>query len=140
MTPQGLNPGDRVVDLAGLVRSAALSTGAVSAAWVVWLVRGSWFTSLAALLIGAAVGFLVAEIVSRARYRRGENTMVVKVGRDSLGATLAAGLAGGVTTAIVVGCAAVLLFGTGSAALWFGVALTSGVVLGVIFASGSSLL
>jgi hypothetical protein len=140
MPPQGLNPGDRVVDLAALVRSAALSTGAASAAWVVWLVRGSWFTSFAALLIGAALGCLVAEIVSRARYRRGGNTTVVKVGSGSLGPTIAAGLAGGVTTAIVVGCAALLLFGTGNAALWFGVALASGVVLGVIFACGSSLL
>ncbi len=139
--PQGLSPGDRVVDLAALVRSAALGTSAVSAAWVAWLVRGGWLTSLAALLIGAALGYLVAEIVSCVRYRRGANTTVVKVGIDSLVSTIPAGLAGGIPTAIVVAFVALLLFGADNhAALLFGVSLASGVALGVIFACGSSLL
>lgn len=141
MPPQGLTPGDRVVDLAGLVRSAALGTGAVSAACVTWLAGKGWLTSLAALLIGAALGYLVAEVISRARYRRGGNTTVVKVGGGSLVSTVSAGLAGGIATAIVVACVALLLFGVNNhAALWFGIALASGVTLGAIFALGSSLL
>ncbi|MBI2491182.1 MAG: hypothetical protein HYV94_03635 [Candidatus Rokubacteria bacterium] len=141
MTPQGLRPGDRVIDLAGLVRSAALGTGAVSAAWGAWLVRGSWLTSLAALLIGAGLGYIVAEVVSRVLYRRGDNTTVVKVGLGSLGSTIPAGLAGGLATAIIVALVALLPFGAdGHAALWFGVSLASGVALGLTFACGSSLL
>lgn len=141
MPPQGLSPGDQAVDLAALVRSAALGTGAVSAAWVTWLVRKSCLTSLAALLIGAVLGYIVAEVVSRVRYRRGGNTTVVKVGSRSLISTIPAGLAGGIPTAIAVAVVALLLFGAENhAALWFGVSLASGVALGVIFACGSSLL
>lgn len=141
MPPHGLSPGDRVVDLAGLVRSAALGTGAVSAAWVTWLIRNSWLASLAALLLGAALGYIVAEVVSRVCYRRGGNTTVVKVGRRSLVSTIPAALTGGIPTAIVVAFVATLLVGAdGHAALWFGVSLVSSVALGVILACGASLL
>ncbi len=141
MPPQGLSSGDRVVDLAGLVRSAALGTGAVSGAWVTWLVHKSWLASLGALVIGAALGYIVAEVISRVLYRRGGNTKVLKVGSRSLVATIPAGLAGGIPTAIVVALVALILFGGDNhAALWFGVSLASGVALGVILACGSSLL
>jgi hypothetical protein len=115
-------------------------TGAVSATWVTWLARKSWLTSLAALLIGAALGYIVADIVSRVCYRRGGSTTVVKVGRSSLVSTIPAGLAGGIPAAMVVACVALLLFGADSHAVsWFGVTVASGAVLGVIFASVSSL-
>jgi hypothetical protein len=122
------------------VRSAALITGAVSAALVTWLAGKSWVTLVAAILIGAALGYVVAESVSRARYRRDGNITVVKVGRSSLVSTIPAGLAGGIPTAIMVPFVALLLFGADThVASWFGVSLASGVALGVIFACLASL-
>jgi hypothetical protein len=63
MPPQDLNPGDRVVDLAAVVRGVALLTGAVGAASVTWLVRHSRLASFTGFLICGAVGFVVGEIL-----------------------------------------------------------------------------
>ena len=141
MTPQGLNPGDRVVELAALATSAAVATGAVASAWVLWLIKKSWLISAGALIAGGVVGFLVGQLVGRVLYHTGGNTTVVKVGSASLSSTIPAGLAGGVVTALAVSVLAVLIFGARSqAASLFGVAIRCGVVLGILFACLGSLL
>jgi hypothetical protein len=56
MPPQGLSPGDRVVELAALTVSAAVATGAVAGAWIVWLIKKSWLGSAGSLIAGAVVG------------------------------------------------------------------------------------
>ena len=141
MPPQGLNPGDRVVELAGLAVSAAVITGAVAAAWILWLIRKSWVASAGALIGGAVVGFIVGQLVARVLYRTGGNTTVVKVGSASLSSTLPAGLAGGIATAVVIGVLALLIFSARSQAMpVFGIAIGCGVVLGIFFACMGSLL
>src|SRR5262245_2453771 len=100
MPPQGLNSGDRVVELAGLAISAAVTTGAVASAWILWLIKKSWLISSGALVAGGVFGFLAGQLVGRLLYRTGGNTTVVKVGSASLSSTIPAGLAGGVVTAI----------------------------------------
>jgi hypothetical protein len=141
MPPQGLNPGDRVVELAALAVSAAVATGAVAGAWMVWLLKKSWVASAGSFIAGAVVGFAAGQLVGRILYRTAEgNTSVVKVGSASLSATIPAGLAGGITTAIAVGLLALLIFSARSQALsLFGVAIGCGVVLGVLFACLGSL-
>jgi len=142
MATQGLNPGDRVVELAGLLHSAAMATGALTGAWLLWLIKKSWVASLGTLLGGAAVGFVVAHVLARMLYRTAEgNTTVVKVGSASLTSTIPAGLVGGVVTAVAVALGALLIFGAKNQALpLFSVALGCGVVLGVAFACLGSLL
>ena len=141
MPPRGLNPGDRVVALAALAVSAAVATGAVAAAWIVWLIKTSWLASAGAFIAGAVVGFAVGQLVARLLYHTADgNTTVVKVGSASLSATIPAGLAGGVATAIAVGLLASLIFSARSQALsLFGVAIGCGVVLGALFACLGSL-
>ena len=140
MPPQGLNPGDRVVELAALAVSAAVATGAVSGAWIVWLIKKSWLGSSGALIAGAVIGFGVGQLLSRILYHPGGSTIVVKVGSASLPSTIRAGLSGGVLTAIAVGLLALLIFSARSQALsLFGVAIGCGVVLGVLFACLGSL-
>src|ERR1700690_3316145 len=103
MPPAGLNPGDRVVELAGLLYSAAIATGALTGTWLLWLIKKNWIASLGALLCGAALGFVVAHILARLLYRTAEgNTTVVRVGTASLVSTIPAGLAGGVATAVAI--------------------------------------
>lgn len=141
MPPEGLNPGDRVVELAGLLHSTAIATGAVAGAWLLWLIKKSWIASLGALLGGAAIGFVVAHLLARLLYRTAEgNTTVVKVGSASLASTIPAGLAGGVTTAVAVVVLAVLIFGARNQT-WtlFPISLGCGIVLGVAFACLGSL-
>src|SRR5262249_4882697 len=89
VSPQGLNPGDRVVDLAALGRSVAVLTGAIAAAWIAWSTVTNWPMRLWVLVIGAALGYVVGQVVSRVRYRRhGTHTTVVKVGWPSLAAKI----------------------------------------------------
>jgi len=138
MPLQVLKPGDRVVELGGLAVSAAVATGAVAGAWVVWLIKKSWLASAGSCIAGAVVGFVVGGLVARTQYRHGENRTVAKVGTASLSATIPAGLGGGVATAIAVGLLASLVFSASGQAL-FGVAIGCGIVLGVLFACLSSL-
>jgi len=138
MPLQVLKPGDRVVELGGLAVTAAVATGAVAGAWVVWLIKKSWLASAGSFIAGAVIGFVAGELVARIRYRTGENRTVAKVGTASLSATIPAGLVGGVVTGIAVGLLASLIFSARDQAL-FEVAIGCGIVLGVLFACLSSL-
>ncbi len=141
MPPQGLNPGDRVVELAALTISTAVATGAVASAWILWLLKKSWVISAGALIAGGIIGFLVGQLVGLFLYRTGGNTTVVKVGSASLPSTSPAGLAGGVVTAIVLGVLAFLIFSVRSqASSVFGIAIGCGVILGILFACLGTLL
>jgi hypothetical protein len=142
MPPSNLNPGDRVVELAALAVSAAVATGAVAGAWVVWLIKKSWLASAGAFIGGAVIGFAVGQLLVRILYRTADGKMtIVKVGSASLSATIPAGLAGGIATAIAIGLLASLLFSVRSQALsLFGVAIGCGLVLGILFACLGSLI
>jgi hypothetical protein len=140
MPPQGLNPGDTVVELGGLAISTAVATGAVAGAWILWLIQKSWLASAGSLVAGAVVGLVAGQLVARILYRTGGYTTVVKVGSASLSSTIPAGLAGGIATAVALGLLALLIFSARSQALsLFGVAIGCGVVLGVLFACLNSL-
>ena len=141
MPPQGLNPGDRVVELAALATSAAVATGAVASAWILWLIKKSWLVSSGALIAGGVVGFLVGQLVGRVLYHPNGNTVVVKVGSASLFSTIRAGLTAGVITAIAIGFVSLLIFSAKNGASFvFGVAIGCGIVLGILFACLGSLL
>jgi len=140
MPPSNLNPGDRVVELAGLAVSVAVTTGAIAGAWLLWLIKKSWLVSAGALIAGAIIGFVVGQLIARILYHSGGNTVVVKVGSASLSSTIRAGLTGGVVTGIVIGLLALLIFSAKSqASSLFGVAIGCGIVLGILFACLGSL-
>jgi len=140
MLPDHLNPGDRVVELAATAISVAIATGAVASASVVWLIKKSWFSSAGALVVGSAIGFVAGQLVARLLYRTAEHTTIVKVGSASLFATVRAGLAGGISTALVVGLLAILVFSARSQAMpIFSIAVACGSLFGVLFACLGSL-
>jgi len=141
MPPQGLNPGDRVIELAGVAISAAVATGAVAGAWILWFIKKSWLVSAGSLIAGAVVGFFAGQLVARVLYRAGGNTKVVKVGSASLSSTITAGLTGAIVTGVVIALLAMLIFSaTSQASSLFGVAIGCGVVFGILFACLGSLL
>ncbi len=141
MSSQQINPGDMVVELAALVVTASILTGAVSSAWILWLIKRSWLISGGAFFAGGVISFFIGQITGFALYRSGENTTIVKVGHESLTATIPAGLAGGMVTAIAISILALLILGArnqGSSV--FAIAIICGVVLGIASACMGSLL
>ena len=142
MALQNINPGDRIVELAAVVRSAALVTGAVSAAWLTWLGKKSLLPASGALLAGAAIGFFLAQLISRLLYQTADgHTTIVRVGGSALPSTIPAGVLGGVSASVVIATLALVLFRSDiNMVSVFAVCLVCGAVAGVLFACLASLL
>ena len=142
MALQNLNPGERVVELAAVVRSAALVTGAVSAAWLTISGKRGWLPASGALLVGATIGFFIAQLISRLLYQTADGqTTVVRAGGGALPATISAGLLGAISTSVVVAMLALVLFWRDiNIVSVFAICLGCGAVLGVLFACLASLL
>ena len=136
-----LQPGERVVELAAVSVSTGVVAGALEGAWAGWLVGGSWMNAVAGFFAGAAVGYAMGWLVARHFYRPGDgNTMVVRVGRGSLPATLRAGLFGGILGAMAAGVLAFLVPGAMLHTLpLLGAALPGGALIGAGMACLSSL-
>jgi hypothetical protein len=141
MPPQGLNPGDRVVELAALAVTAAVATGMVAGPWTIWLIKKNWLASVGALVASAVIGFAMGQLLAQLLYRTpGGNTTVIKVGSASLSATISAGLSGGIATAVAIALLTTLFFGAKDQAMsLFEVSIGCGVVLGALFACMASL-
>jgi hypothetical protein len=139
--PQGLNTGDKVVELASVAIAAAVLAGAIAGGWSTWFVKRGWLMSGGAFIAGGVLGFLIGMVVGNALYRDAVNTVIVKAGSESLRATLPAGLAGGVAGAATTTLIVALLSGTLAQATFLGVgAIGCGIVAGVLLACMSSLL
>lgn len=130
-----LNPGDRVVELAALAVSAGVATGAIAGACVLGFIERSWLGAAGGFCAGAVAVLLIAQPLARSLYRTGDDTTVVKVGSESLRATIPAGLVGGVAAGVTVALLAVLSLGAVSLAVpVFGIAIACGAVLGIALA------
>jgi hypothetical protein len=142
MSPQELQPGDRVVELAAVAVSAAVFTGALFGAYLGWLVKKAWLVSVEALVTGLVSGWMVGEAIAQLVYLpAGGNTTLVKAGAASLSATIPAGLAGGVAAGIVTGLLGVWALGARKQSIpLLGFALGCGVILGTLIACLGSLL
>src|SRR4051812_29074037 len=91
MQQDQLNPGDRVVELAALAKSAAVVAGALTAAVGAWLAGRPWPTSLGVLVCGGLLGVVIGLVVGRVLYRTADGqTSVVRVGRVALPVALPA--------------------------------------------------
>jgi hypothetical protein len=97
MADASLIPGERVVDLSASLRFAALVSGGISSAISLWIIKQNILWAAAALVIGAVAGLCIGLVVGPFIFPApaGQVT-VVKVGSESLGATLKAGLFGAV--------------------------------------------
>jgi len=127
-----LAPGDRVVDLAASLRFAATVSGAISGAVSLWILKQSVLWSAAALAVGAVgglcIGFFLGPLVFPASPG---NVAVVKVGPESLAATLKAGLMGAVIAGAVAATVPAALIDQGSKlVLLIAVGCGIGVVIG----------
>lgn len=142
MPDDGLRPGERVVELAAVSVAAALVSGGTAGAWIGWILRQGWTDLALGCVAGAALGYGLGRMVARHFYRGDDGlTSVVRVGPQSLPATLRAGLTGGLLAATGIGVAAFLVPGAVAQAVpILGAALACGALIGAGFACASSLL
>jgi hypothetical protein len=132
MANSGFSPGDKVVDLAALLRSSALLTGAVTAAISLWLLVESPLWIVVALVAGGAGGYAAGIVIGREFYRPLEgHVMVVKLGPGALWPALQAGLIGGIVSGALAVVVPFLILADGRTLvqhLWIG--LVAGIVVG----------
>ena len=129
----GISPGDKVVDLAALLRSSALLTGALTAAASLWLLIEALLWTAAALVAGGAGGYALGTVITRSFYRAPEGqVVVVKLGPGALPLALQAGLIGGIPSGGFAILVPFLFLADGRTLvqhLWIGV--VAGIVVGV---------
>ena len=132
MTGSSPVPGDRVVDLAATLRSAALVSGGISCAVSLWIIRQSMWWSAVALAAGAVAGLGIGVVLApRVFPATAGHVVVVKVGPGSLAATLKAGLPGAVIAGTVAAAVAAGIFARASNLVpLIGVGGAIGVVVG----------
>lgn len=132
-----LQPGERVLDLRAVARSAAIFVGVVAAPIGARMAGLSWGLAAGAAVVAAIVGFVVGTVAGRLLFPAppGE-AVVVRWGRPSLGIALKASVCSGVIVAAAIAVAAAPAGGIAAA----GASLLVGVVIAVGVGCGAALL
>ena len=136
MAGPDLAPGDKVVDLAFLLRSSAVFASAVAAVSSLWILKHTPLWIVVAGLLGGAGGFLLDTFLGPVFFSAaaGEVT-VVKLGPGSLQLAFKASLIGGITSGILASLLpALILAGTSRLAQLLGAGVIVGIVIGAVFA------
>jgi uncharacterized membrane protein len=128
----GLSPGDKVVDLAALLRASALLAGAASAAVSLWLLVEAILWTVVGAAVGAAGGYALGALIGRAFYGAPQGQVaVVKLGPGAMQAALQAGLIGGICSGALAIAVPFLLLADGRTLvqhLWIGI--VAGIIVG----------
>jgi hypothetical protein len=139
MSPETIRPGDRVIELAPLARTAGFASGLFAGILVTALAAGGPGLAMAFGGAGAVCGGIVGHILGRLRYRQGGSRLVVKRGPSSLQIALTAALSTSLPAAIVVWLGCLTVLGGPAPSLLTGAAcLVSGVLTGVALALAAS--
>jgi len=111
MPSPGLLAGDKVVNLAQLVRSTALLAGAAASGASLWTLKHSALWTFAALVPGAVAGFALGSYMGRASLLAHAGQMVVvKLGPGATPLALKAGLLAGVCSGTVLSAISAFCF------------------------------
>ena len=136
MSDRSLVPGDRVVHLAALLRSSALLTGAAASAVSLWVLKQSALWTLAAVVLGGAVGFVLGSLLGPVLFLApAGDVRVVKLGPGALHLALRAGLIGGICSGILAGVVPPLML---SQAPIVAQLVGTGVVIGIVIGAASA--
>jgi hypothetical protein len=120
----GLQPGDRVLDLRAVCRSGGIFVGLVAAPLAAGVSDWWWFWCVLAAVAAAVAGFVVGGVVGRVVFSAPPGqTVVTRVGPAALGIATRASVAGGLLVAVA--CAVLAFLGAGGvwAAITFMVGL-----------------
>lgn len=133
MADSDISSGDKVVELAALLRASALLAGAVAAAISLWLLGETLLWTLVAPVAGGAGGYGLGALIGRDFYRAPEGqVIVVKLGPGAMRTALQAGLIGGICSGALAVALPFLLLAdawTFVQHLWIG--FLTGTVIGV---------
>ena len=136
MSHATLKSGDKVVDLAGLARSSAMITGAITLPLALWMLEQDIVWIVSAVVAGGVLGFLLGALLGRVFFPvRDGHVFVVKLGPGALPIALKAGLNGGVCAGILIGVLSPLLIAE-TANLPHVVAV--GVIIGILWGTFSA--
>ena len=140
MTETGLNPGDRVIELAGLTRSAAVIASVISSGVVVWIAKHKAGVTVACVVGSAAIGYAVGFVVAKVLFpAEGGYAIVTKVGPYSLPLTLKGGITAAIAASVVTSILCSLVIKSGiTVGLWPSLGID--LVVGIVWACLSSLL
>lgn len=136
MPDANLNPGDLVVDLAGLLRSAAIYAGAIASLVSFWILKSRAIWLIAAFVLGGIGGFFLGTFLAPFFYASNETYVaVVKVGPGAFGTALYAALIGSLSAGILSGLlTAVTTSQTGKIMKLTGASVVSAIVIGLVCA------
>ncbi len=134
MVNPNLASGDRVVDLAASLRSAALIAGAIACAASVWIIKRNLPWALGALVLGGVGGFCVGLVLGFLIFRSPSGqVVVVKLGPGALAATSKATLIGAAVSGLVAAAVPAALFAHSSTlAPLAGLGVSVGIVVGAV--------
>ena len=132
MSDPSIVAGDKVVDLAGLLRSSSLLTGAVASGVSLWVLNKSALWTVAAVVLGGAGGFVLGALLGLVFFPpRAGDVVVVKLGPGALQLALKAGLIGGVCSGILAGLLPpIILSQVPKLAHLVGIGVVAGIVIG----------
>lgn len=126
---EDFKPGERVLDLRAVVRSAAIFVGIVATPIAARAANLSWGLTAAVTVAAVVAGVIVGGIVGRVIFPApAGQAVVVRWGRPSLGVALKASLSGGALVAIGIAIAVVAPTGVATASIL--------VVVGIVVAVG----
>lgn len=134
-TPDTLQPGERVIDLRGLVRSGGMFAGLASSAVAIRLCGWDWTWCVMAAFPGAAAGLILAGTIAPFVFPAPAGQVTVTlVGPGALGVALRAAVAGGGLISLASAMAALANGGWVEAAVVFAVGLSVSMLTGVLSA------
>lgn len=110
MSPEGLNPGDKIIELSAMCRTCAIVSGLVMGSYYAWVGTYKWTYSTAGFFAGGLSGYFVGSVVGAVLFPASTgNVMVAKAGVESLSSTLKGCLVASILTALIVGIIAAII-------------------------------
>ncbi len=139
MTKTGLQPGDKVIELAAVVRGVTLVTGGTAGTITAWLAKHEIGLTMGFAVGGSVIGYLVGRAVAKLLFPATAGDVVVTgAGRSSLPLTLKGGVVGALISSALVSILASVVTGAEiTTGIW--PSLGVGVLVGAGFACISSL-
>lgn len=128
-----LKPGDTVVVLAYVSRTAGAAAAGIAAPLCVFLAGSGFVVALCAFLGGCVVGYVVGLFMGRAMFPASKgNLLVVKVGRSAIPWTLKAAILPAVVASLLGATGTLLMIG-GDPLIVFFAAPAAGIVSAIVY-------
>jgi hypothetical protein len=132
--PEALNPGDKVIDLAGAARTASLVSGVASGVISGWIMKHSLITAGGGIVLGAVLGWFLGSRLGKLLFPAPPGRVTIaKWGPSSLPLTLKGNIVSSLVTSVVI-CAMAALIPNTDIKTIAGISIIASILIGVILA------